>query len=474
MFEKPLYEFEPTAARAVESDLFRDYELKSWVFTPRVVRFVALSTVVNIVALLVVAQTSLLTLKGCDSPLVGSVCKVLDTVYVGALLWGTEREYADAAYAETRIDEDDEITYIDVSNVIPPIKYPEGYFQVANPEQFIVPQEIVDGMAFTQDIPGIPNGIPMAQGNSLFDTPQKLPTPNPDILDDLSDGNSYNNGSGGFVPFEKTYPTKRPKGPKKVKVSPTPDYSETPDEDVVAQLESPSTTPTPVQTFEPTPTPSETESKEDRLGVFINKRPLTDGAKATIQAVDAKQIKLETNFKVGLTGTLGLAKDGKTVILKNPKPIPLAKGEVNDPAMEKFVRQWILWLGDSGWLGHIDNLDKQKKIKDKRVAIMLGQNDTEFVAIVNAELPDENTAKTFASSLNFYIDGAAAVTDGDEKLFLDAAETTFSGSSLVLNVKFDKKSFQEILGRYIAKEKAAPKPTDSTAGSKPADNPVKN
>src|SRR5436190_13289158 len=176
MFEQPLYEFEPAAARVEGSDLFKDYEIKSWVFTPRVIKIVALSAVVNIVALLVVGQTSLLTLKGCDSPLVGSVCKVLDTVYVGALLFGTDREYVDVAYEKTDLNDDDEITYIDASNIPPPFNYPVDYFRIANPEKFMTPEVLDESTGFTQGIPGIPNGLPLAHSSDnegLFDTPQK-------------------------------------------------------------------------------------------------------------------------------------------------------------------------------------------------------------------------------------------------------------------------------------------------------------
>lgn len=105
---------------------------------------------------------------------------------------------------------------------------------------------------------------------------------------------------------------------------------------------------------------------------------------------------------------------------------------------------------------------------------MLEQNDSEFVAAVVAELPDENTAKSFASALNLIIQGAAANTDGDEQLFLKGAFTTSNGNSLVLNTRFPKPLFQEMIGRYLAKEKAQPKPTDGTAGTNPSDNPVKN
>src|SRR5207249_4310863 len=112
--------YQPVAASAQEGDLFNNYEIKGWLSAPGLSKIVGFSAVVNIVAILVVAQTSLLTMKGCDSPLVGSVCQVLDTVYVGSLLFGTDREYVDAAYDRTELEPDDDITYIDASNITPP------------------------------------------------------------------------------------------------------------------------------------------------------------------------------------------------------------------------------------------------------------------------------------------------------------------------------------------------------------------
>ncbi len=477
MFERPLYEFEPAATPLEDSDLFQNYEIKSWTLSPRIIKILAISTVLNIVAMLVVAQTSLLTLKGCDSPLVGSMCQVLDTVYVGALLFGTDREYVDVAYDKTDLGDEAEITYIDVSNITPPLKYPSGYFQLANPEQFVLPDGAADELAYTQGIPGIPNGLPMVQPSdeSLFDTPQKIPTPNPNILEgDPPGGRSYNNG-GVYFPPVQSYRTK--KGGKKPKVTTTPEdgIPGIPDEDLVAELESPSpsASPTAVATVEPAPTP-DGDVKEDKFGVFINKRPLTDGAKETLDKLAANQIRLDATFKVGLTGTLGLAKDGKTVVLKNPKPMPLEKGIVNHPAIEKFVQDWILRLGDSGWLGHIEHLDENKKIKEKRVQIMLEQNDAEFLAVINAEQPDENTAKTLSSGLNTLLQIGAGQTDGDEQVFLKASSSTSIGKSLVLNFRIPKPIVQEMINRKLAELKAQPKPTDSSATTKPADNAGKN
>src|SRR5687768_14873981 len=180
MFEQPLYERETVTTPLHEGDLFYDYEIQGWNLSSRIYKILGVSALFNIFALLIFAQTSLLTMKGCDSPLVGRVCQVLDVVYVGSMLFGTDRDYVDAIYDKTDLG-DAEITYVDVSGDTPPLSYPEGYFQIANPEQDFSMIGSVDDLAFTSDIPGIPSGIPITKpgGGSLFDTTPSYPTPNP-------------------------------------------------------------------------------------------------------------------------------------------------------------------------------------------------------------------------------------------------------------------------------------------------------
>src|SRR5918911_1743914 len=110
MFEHSLYAPEVVAAPE-QGDLFYDHEIKSWERSPRLYRIFGLAAVANIFAILVVAQTSLLTMKGCDSPLVSSVCQALDVVEVGTMVFGTQRDYVDVAYDPTRISDSDEVTF---------------------------------------------------------------------------------------------------------------------------------------------------------------------------------------------------------------------------------------------------------------------------------------------------------------------------------------------------------------------------
>ena len=73
MFEHSLYEPERVATPLQEGDLFYDYEIKNWEFSPRIYKILAASAVFNILALLVFAQTNILQARACDSPWVGRV-----------------------------------------------------------------------------------------------------------------------------------------------------------------------------------------------------------------------------------------------------------------------------------------------------------------------------------------------------------------------------------------------------------------
>ena len=71
----------------------------------------------------------------------------------------------------------------------------------------------------------------------------------------------------------------------------------------------------------------------------------------------------------------------------------------NDPAMEKLVTDWILQVGDSGWLGYLDKLDQKGKPKSRKVTVSVEQNNTDFVATRASEMPSENEARTASSGL---------------------------------------------------------------------------
>ncbi|MGB7202976.1 MAG: hypothetical protein WBD16_12050, partial [Pyrinomonadaceae bacterium] len=272
MFEHSIYEPEPVATPTEEGDLFHNYEIKNWDLSKRIYQILGVSAAVNLLALLVFSTTSVLTMKGCDSPLVGNVCQVLDTIYVGSKLFGTDREYVDAVYDKTELGDAD-VTFVDVSGETPPISYPEGYFQIANPEQFQAMVEQANNPIQPGFIaPGIPITTP-STGNSIIDTPQRLPKPNPNpIAGDLPSGF----GDAGSNPTIR-------KGRRGGRVKPP-----VPDQDDTAKVE-----PTPKPTVEPS---------EPVTDYVINKRPFTDLADEVNKGIKNKEVNLEAEFTVTAKG----------------------------------------------------------------------------------------------------------------------------------------------------------------------------
>ncbi|MBS1795031.1 MAG: hypothetical protein JSS81_14315 [Acidobacteria bacterium] len=441
-----------------EQELFQSYEVKNWDFSPRIYKILAFSAIFNVLALLIVAQSNLLTKKGCDSPLVGQVCQVLDTVYVGTKILSTDSSTGDVPYDPTQLSPDDEIVWV---NVADKLYYPEGYFALSNPElmqpQNIDPTMMPSGFDNAQVIPGItppaansPNpalggGVTNVPGGGLLNKPQKLPKvnknpvngklPSPnDILGDVDDN-----------------ATKNPIGPKKTR----PDKNK-PNTDLTAvngngQNTTPQATPSP----SPTPNPDDVAT-EDQYGVYRNKKPLKDYAQKAL--VEVKKVKLDAPFSVTITADLDTGKDGKTIVLKNAKPVKNPNQPAGDKKMEKLVQDAILAVGDSGWLGYLKTVAKVNK-----VTFTLTQDDNFVTARIVGDQQDENIAKTNASGLGGIISIAKGATDGDEKVLLEGATTTAEGKTLVLNVAIPKPVAQEMITRKLkeAEEKAAQKPSST-------------
>nr|HQU93741.1 hypothetical protein [Pyrinomonadaceae bacterium] len=371
-----------------------------------------------------VAQTPFLTARGCDSPFVGRVCQVLDMAYVGSVLFGTEREMADAEYERTQLGEAD-VVWIDQTGVPTQMEYPEGYFQIANPEQFQAQQAMLNGTSNPYDFntSGFPVTTPPVQsGSSLIDTPAIAPKKNPKARPDKLPDSPFDLSDVNGEDADKTANTNTNSNKTDPKVA----------------QNNPS----------PSPSPAEDESTPDKFGIFLNKRPMRVKAEETIADINANKVKTDTNFKVVVTGTLGLAKDGKTVVLKNTKPVIDPKAPKNDPAMEKLVQDWILAVGDAGWFGYLD------KLKSKQLTITIEQNDAELVASVKADQPSENLARSAASGLNVVLQGAALAVKDDEKTFLEKAIVTAEGKTFVLNFAIPKPIVQEMIQRKLAEQAA--------------------
>ncbi|MGB5014407.1 MAG: hypothetical protein WBO68_10320 [Pyrinomonadaceae bacterium] len=480
MFEQSLYEQEPIqqpqADAAVEpvqeGDLFSTYEIKSWSPSPRLYKILGASAAVNLLALLVFAQTSVLTMKGCDSPLVGSVCQVLDTVYVGAMLFGTEREFADVAYEKTEID-NATLVFTELPPESEKLRYPSDYFQIANPVQYQAMLDQQNGVGLEPGYlaPGIPAGIPpnspYKPGGSIFDTQPNIPKRNNNVTDlsklpkDLDD-----NDVAGTGPTTKV---KKPKvtteNPEANKLNPDGTVKGFPGM-------KPTTDPNTQAATDP-----QDEAKPDQFGIFINKRPIKDKAKDTVAKVEANEVKLDTAFKISVTGTLGIGKDGKTIILKNAKE-QQAPGVKNDPKMSKLVREWIAAVGDAGWYAYaLTKEDREelakKKPKERKVIISIEQNDAEFLASIRTEQADENIAKTLSSGLNGTFGIAGMTADEEIVKFLKAASSTAEGNAVILSVRMPTPQVQDMIKKKLAEQKTEPNQPNGNAIVRPGDNTAK-
>lgn len=435
MFEQELIKYEDAQAKAEPGDLFYHYEVKPWVFGPRLYKILGISLIFNLAVIAVFTQGNLLMRRGCDSPFVGRVCDVLDTVYVATAMYGTDREYIDAAYEKTELADAD-ITYIDVSNVDPPLSYPEGYFQIANPEQFSVEQTAgaFPDQAMNNSFPGFPSNP--TTSSPLINTPQVLPKPN-------------SNPTIGNVPTDSPFtvggnPTiggRKGRGGRVTK----------PDANA-------NTSAQPETAANDANTNTQPDLKSDAVKpVQINREVMRDLGKAIAQKVDNKEVDLSKNFSVMAEATL--TPDGKMdtgIDKKTKKPKSQFIKWEGDPAMIEVVKESIEAIGDSGWLGYLKNQGVDK------VSFTFTQNDQELLVVITSDQPNPERAGTISSGLNGAIQGAllGASTNlvklgDDEKALLSNAKATANGKQVILNFSLPKAVAQEMINRNLQKAREA-------------------
>ncbi len=456
-----------------EKEFLRGYEVKNWNFSPRIYKILAASAILNLAAVMVFAQTNLLTQRGCDSPFVSTVCQVIATVYVGNSLFGTDGEYVVKDYNKTVIGEDEEVTFIDTSNMSPPLSYPGGYFAVANPDQYRLDENgmVVPNSYVFEDVTQ-PNSINSTIPNNpagLMNTTPNLPTPNrnpttgkiPDSPFSIGDNPTVNN------------PTTARKNNRKGGKNPTiPDESP----DKLSKLDGDETAGT--DTEKP-PLDEKTSTNSDPVTeVELNKKPFKDLGKTvtakwdinpekTDNKIDLKPFKVALNAKLSkkiITDEDGTKREVVAFDGKKSRWIPLSKEEAGDQEMVDLAKGAIEAVGDSGFLGHLYNMG----MKDLKITLI--QKGDKIFATIESEQPTEERAKTLASGLNGLIFGAKLIVKGeDEKFLLNSAQPpTSKGKMILLNVELSKDVIQQMIVRKLAEEakkeaEAKKNPKNSTA-----------
>jgi hypothetical protein len=437
MFEQESYSFEVPAEPIRQGDLFYKYEVGRWQLNNRIYAILAIAAVINFTFFGVLAQTNILTARGCDSPFVGRVCQVLDMAYVGAMLYGTDREYVDAAYDKIDIN-DAEVVWIDQTGVPAQLEYPEGYFQLANPEQFAQQQAMLNNAYPTTDgfsTSGFPPiSPPIQSGSSLIDTPAIAPKNNPkarpnnlpDSPFDLSDVNGDSSADAN-----------NNKGKTNVNSNKKPDENQT------------------ANTNSQKP---ETPKSESLDAIEINKRPIADLGNSVNDLVSKNELDLLTPFIGSAKGKLN--KDGridsKTLKLQIESP---------DADMQKIVQDGILAIDAAGYLKYLS------AISGRDFDLLLKQDETNISATVQSEMESETRAKTIKSSLDLALSIAKAKKQGaeadqndkDDLTLLQGAKIEVVGKRVVITFIVPKEVAHPMIQRKLAEQAAEVKKPSGNA-----------
>lgn len=442
MLEQNLQDQEKVPQQQPQDRLFEDYEIRNWNISTRIYKILGASVLLNLIVILTMGQSNLLTRKGCDSPLVGSVCDVIDTVYFGSKLFGTDTDYIDADYVRTELADAD-ITYIDVSGRELPLTYPAGYFQLANPGQAEV-AELGDQPTFPDNIPGFPT---TPSGGNLSAQPQVTPTPNKNsVLGDLPDEDDLAqvNTPGPNPPLSSGQPGgKRGSGSKlggMVKQTPDP-------------------TPTPA------PGPSADELAE--AGKKLNKRPGYDLGYYVLDQLAAPNTKLDLSktFVIEMNGVLN--EEGK---LTEKSGIVREEG---DEDMKALAKRAIATINDMNLFVFFKTVDVDT------FKFTLVQDDKEIYAVIKSDKKNAADARRTVRSMNLALGIAKAtnIADDDTTTLLNRSSVTQEGKFLVMKFALPKEDAQLLIKRQLQKaalrreeEKKAQEKAAGGASPSPAGN----
>ncbi len=388
MFEQESYDKAATVqAVSQPGELFHNYEIKPWNYSATLYKILAVSAVLNLAVLAFIGQTNVLTMRGCDSPWAGRVCQVLDMAYVGAMLYGTDREYVDQEYENIDLGEAD-ITFIDVTGETPPLSYPEGYFQIANPVQYAMLKQMAE--ANTANGSSFPSGFSSLPGNEtdLLKVRPNPPTANPGALEDdlgttspfTTEGSKTNSGNYGL---------RKGRGGRVRPETNTNTEPKQPENGTVAQNNTNS---------QPLPTASPTNPLPEGT---INRKPFSDLALVLIQRASQNQLNLSIPFLVQASGKLN--PDGKL----EKKTFRYIKAESPDPQMIKDVQAGIEAFNDSGFLQNLSMLS------GKTLELTLQQDDVNISANVQSEVESETRAKVLVTLMAQFVEAAKNKKIGD-------------------------------------------------------------
>lgn len=426
-----------------EKELFEDYEMRSWEFSPRIYKILGIATLTNLLFLAAFGQFNLLTTRGCDTPYAGIVCQVLDSAYVASTFLGRDSDWESRPYTKEEIADAD-ITYIDVSDKL---EYPEGYFALANPESSL------ENPTPTDELAGLPNSnsplTPLPSSNSdLSITPQVTPTPNKSLEDQEDVKSPFEIAGNNPTPSYKPPRIKTPKPSKNSIMS-----NESP-----GSLGGPKATPTPKPQPTPSPTPDSEIAKNEFTQKF-NNQPLKDYADTILAKTnpeDPKQMKVDLKqaFTVVMDGVL--TKEGRLDMNKSR----FVKGE-GSQEMQDVAKGAIEAVNNSGLFVYLKDLGAEK------VNFTLIQDDKQIYAIIRSDQPTPEKAKSISSGLGVLISVAQGnVKEPEVQTLMKAAKITAQGKSFILNFALPKDEAHKIIDQKLQEARQKKSQPNSGDGMK--------
>ncbi|MEZ5308270.1 MAG: hypothetical protein R2684_14085 [Pyrinomonadaceae bacterium] len=419
-----------------EKDLFKGYEIGGIKMGSRMYKIIAISAAMTILPLIALGQTNLFSRSACQSPFVGTVCEVLDTVYVGSKLLAKDTGYREDDYSDIKLQEDNESIWIEELANAPKFEYPDGYFEVANRDELLAQQALENGLpdsGFNNTLPPLP---------PINNTPIAPPKSSPPIA-------------------RAKNPVRRPVFPKRNPNAVKGDLNDDPLGDIMADADGknsekePKTKPSPktqdnvANNKKPdNPLDKNTAKSGKTLSdIEINKKPLYDFADIVLAKVVKKEVDLSSQFKVQMNGVVN--PDG----MLDPNLSKFVSKD-GDEAMIALGMQAIEKVGVSGWLRYLADA------KANRLNIMFGQNADILLAEVTSDLGSENEAKSQATGLRNLVNGVLfAHKNGlkelkdDEVQLLRAAKFANDGKLLKITFQLEKPVAHKIINTRLAEYK---------------------
>ena len=429
-------------------EIFCDYEIKGWKYSDYLYKAVVVSLLVHVLSIALISQVDLLGSKACDSPYIGKVCEVLETVYVTTRFLGTETEFSSREYEKTELKEDFDITFIDVTDRF---TYPPGYFALANE---ISEQNLSAG---TENSTTPSPSLDIIQ-------PQTLPTPNPNpVIGDLPKSPSLD--------FSK---------PKRQRNRPFSDLGKSAENQIADALanidEKKNSASSPMLngniSSDANPTANTDQQADQNANAntnityqtaqtknpeeqrLFNKKPLEDFGIKYGQAILNKEFDLNAPFEIEVKANLNeFGKLSDATYSAKPE---------SDAGMIEIAKEAISAFSDSQLLRTLYD------VGIRSVKIVFSQDKEHLQAAITSDAGTPNKASSIRSSVGLIIRGALSNMnpESDEAKLISKAEITSQGKLFVVNFKIPHNEKMEMIEKNLRSlQEKQKKPNGDISGS---------